>query len=283
MRQNDESLTFFDHRRDSAGLKYVYPVISRRAGGVSIGINLNTNNACNWACIYCQVPGLVRGKPEAVDLPRFESEFDGFLAEVLNGDFMQRKVPEATRRLADVAFSGNGEPTAAAEFPAVVDLVIAAMRARSLLSAVPIRLITNGSLLARKSVRQAIGRLGENHGEVWFKIDSGTAQGIARVNQVRLDPKRMIDHLLRCAELAPTWIQTCWFGIDGTEPALEETAAYLDVVAQVRERIQGVLLYGIARPPMQPGAERLEKLPPEVLEKLGRQIERLGVAVGLSP
>lgn len=29
-----------NHSRDSAGLTYVYPVLSRRAGGVSIGINL---------------------------------------------------------------------------------------------------------------------------------------------------------------------------------------------------------------------------------------------------
>ena len=54
-------LTTDDHRRDSAGLRYVYPVISRRAGGVSIGINLNPNNACNWACVYCQVENLTRG------------------------------------------------------------------------------------------------------------------------------------------------------------------------------------------------------------------------------
>ncbi|MCZ7653212.1 MAG: hypothetical protein M5R42_01445 [Rhodocyclaceae bacterium] len=33
------------HSRDSAGLTYVYPVVSRRAGGVSIGINPNPNNA----------------------------------------------------------------------------------------------------------------------------------------------------------------------------------------------------------------------------------------------
>ena len=47
-------LTVDDHRRDSAGMRYVYPVLSRRARGVSIGINLNPNNACNWRCVYCQ-------------------------------------------------------------------------------------------------------------------------------------------------------------------------------------------------------------------------------------
>ena len=44
-------LNIYDHDRDSAGMTYVYPVISRRAGGVSVGINLNTNKACNWRCI----------------------------------------------------------------------------------------------------------------------------------------------------------------------------------------------------------------------------------------
>ena len=59
-------LNVSDHSRDSAGLKYIYPVVSRRAGGVSLGINLNVNNACNWRCVYCQVPGLTRGGPPPV-------------------------------------------------------------------------------------------------------------------------------------------------------------------------------------------------------------------------
>jgi wyosine [tRNA(Phe)-imidazoG37] synthetase (radical SAM superfamily) len=88
-------LTIEDHRRDSAGLRYVYPVISRRAGGVSVGINLNVNNACNWACVYCQVDNLTRGGPPPIDLPILESELAGFLDDALHGDFMRRDVPEA--------------------------------------------------------------------------------------------------------------------------------------------------------------------------------------------
>ena len=71
-------LTVSDHRRDSAGMTYVYPVVSRRAGGVSVGINLNTNNACNWACLYCQVPELKRGGPPPIDLDRLEMELRCF-------------------------------------------------------------------------------------------------------------------------------------------------------------------------------------------------------------
>ena len=88
---SNAGLTTTDHSRDSAGLRYVYPVVSRRAGGVSIGINLNPNNACNWRCIYCQVPELVRGTAPPIDLALLEQELSGFLHELQHGDFMQRR------------------------------------------------------------------------------------------------------------------------------------------------------------------------------------------------
>lgn len=73
-----QKLTTSDHSRDIAGLKYVYPVISRRAGGLSIGINFNTNNACNWRCVYCQVPDLVRGAAPEMDFGLLEQELRFF-------------------------------------------------------------------------------------------------------------------------------------------------------------------------------------------------------------
>ena len=117
-------LTTDDHRRDRAGLRYVYPVVSRRAGGVSVGINLNVNNACNWACLYCQVENLARGGPPPLDLDCLSAELTEFLDGLLNGDFMQSHVPPEARTLMDVAFSGNGEPTSAPEFSHAIDRVI---------------------------------------------------------------------------------------------------------------------------------------------------------------
>src|SRR5512147_826880 len=101
-------------------MTYVYPVVSRRAGGVSIGINLNPNNACNWRCIYCQVPDLKRGGPPPLDLAQLEDELRRLLEDIVHGGFMAQRVPEDLRVLADVAFSGNGEPTSAPEFPQAV-------------------------------------------------------------------------------------------------------------------------------------------------------------------
>ena len=110
-------LTTENHDRDLEGYKYVYPVISRRAGGLSVGINLNTNNACNWRCIYCQVPNLVRGAPPPVSLPDLNFELRSFLQKVLVGNYLREEVPEGMRRLNDIAFSGNGEPTSSPNFP----------------------------------------------------------------------------------------------------------------------------------------------------------------------
>ena len=122
---DDQYLNVADHNRDVSGLTYIYPVVSRRAVGVSIGINLNINNACNWRCLYCQVPNLKRGSPPAINLEILEDELRRFLDYILNGDFMQRYVAEGDRKLQDIAFSGNGEPTSAKEFPAAIPVIFA--------------------------------------------------------------------------------------------------------------------------------------------------------------
>ena len=105
-----QTLSIRNHDRDSAGLRYVYPVVSRRAGGVSIGINLNPNNACNWACLYCQVPDLTLGGPPPLDLGLLERELNLMLADIQSGRFVSQFMAEnavgqpyfkATRRMND--------------------------------------------------------------------------------------------------------------------------------------------------------------------------------------
>ena len=125
LRKSRQRLDTQDHSRYSAGMTYVYPVISRRAGGVSVGINLNPNNACNWQCIYCQVPNLLRGGPPPIALDQLERELNALLVDIVDGDFMSKRVDADMRRLVDVAFSGNGKPTSAAEFPEAVAIAIA--------------------------------------------------------------------------------------------------------------------------------------------------------------
>lgn len=285
-------LSVINHDRDLAGLTYVYPVLSRRAGGVSVGINLNPNNACNWHCAYCQVPGLVRGKAPVIDLQVLERELRCFLHELVHGDWLLRHAPEGARVICDIAFSGNGEPTSAEEFREAVDLVLrlreefglGGPRSEGGPAAVPVRLITNGSLMGQARVQEGVRRLGEAGGEVWFKVDGGSTAAIERINGVNLAPEVVARNLARCAQLCDTWVQTCMFRWDGMAPSDADVDAYLALLrAAGLDRLQGVLLYGIARPSMQPEAARLSPLEPDELEDIGARMRKQGLTVRVSP
>ncbi len=281
-----EKLSVFNHDRDNAALTYVYPVVSRRARGVSVGINLNPDNTCNFRCIYCQVPGLVAGNGPRLDLSQLERELRFQLDQILNGDFMQERVPEGSRRLNDIAFSGNGEPTTSPDFAAAVDTVLRVMSDVGILGIVKLVLITNGSRTDRADVEPALLAFGKSGGEIWFKLDAATQDGAALVNSSNAPLAARLERLRRVASVCPTWLQTCFFKLDDEEPQASEVAAYVNLIQDlVRDGvpIAGILLYGLARPSFQPEAPRLSRLPPEWFEALASQLRELGVTVTVSP
>lgn len=280
-------LTVEDHNRDVSGMRYVYPVVSRRAGGVSIGINLNVNNACNWRCVYCQVPDLKRGSPMPIDMTLLEKELRRFLDYALHGDFMTRYVAEGDRQLQDIAFSGNGEPTSAKEFPDILILLEKILLDFNLLGKthahpIKVRLISNGSLMDKASVLASLKHLARLNGEVWFKLDGGTQAGIARINDVNIKPEAHLQRLKNCVAVCPTFVQTCLFAMDGEPPSEEDTVAYLGLLDQVKADVQGVHLYGYARPSYQVEAPRISRLPHEKLEAMAERIRALGLIVHVS-
>jgi hypothetical protein len=282
----DKILKVTNHDRDSAALRYVYPVVSRRSGGVSVGINLNTNNACNWRCIYCQVPDLKRGTAPPIDLAVLENELHGFLNELLHGDFMRSRVPEGLQRINDIALSGNGEPTSAGEFVQVIALIARVRNEVALPEAVKTLLITNGSLLYRNSVQQGLRNMAKINGEVWFKLDRASEAGMQLVNDIHMSISKVRDNLIAAIACCPTWLQTCWFALDGAPPSRQDEDDYIEFVgALLRDghQPQGVLLYSLARPSLQAEAPRLSALPAEHLQAFADRISKLGLAVKVTP
>lgn len=283
----DHELDIHDHDRASAGLTYVYPVVSRRAGGVSVGINLNPNNACNFRCIYCQVPGLVSGNAPTIDVPLLGRELDALLGDIVRGDFMERRVDPSNRRLNDIALSGNGEPTTCRQFAEVVDVVGAAMEEFDLVGRTKLILITNGTATNRSHVEDGIRRMAGLGGEVWFKLDSATEEGAARVNQSRAGLEQRFGRLARVAELCPTFLQTCVFLLDGEPPSETECGAYVEALQRLSRSgvsLRGVLLYGLARPSQQPEAPRLAALSKEWLQAYAERIRAgTGLEVRVTP
>ena len=279
-------LTTANHDRDSAGLTYVYPVVSRRSGGLSVGVNLNPNNACNWRCVYCQVPDLRRGAAPATDLARLEGELRGLLEAVASGAFYRRfEVPPALQGVRDIAISGNGEPTSAAEFDRVAELVGRVALDFGLLGKIKLVLISNGSLARREGVQTGLRRWAGLGGEVWFKLDSATAAGMLRVNGVRRAPASLLLDLEAAAAACPTWLQTCLFAFDGGPPSAGELRAYTDFLRLAARRnipLRGVLLYGLARPSLQAEAPRLAALPAGWMESFAAEVRGLGLEVKLS-
>ncbi len=276
-------LTTTNHSRDIAGLKYLYPVISRRAGGLSIGINFNTNNACNWRCIYCQVPGLKVGAAPDLDFQLLEDELRFFLDDVLHGDFYDRfQVDEDKRGIKDIAISGNGEPTSVKDFDKAVALIGEVATEAGILPQSNFVLITNGSLVHRPGVQRGLKKLKEYGGEVWFKLDSATEEGRALMNNAGQSSQASMENLLLSAKLCPTKLQTCLLDYDKQGLSSEEKAAFLDLLKSIKQKdcvLKCVMLYTIARPSLQPESGRLEKLSAEALNAFAEEIRFLGFDV----
>jgi wyosine [tRNA(Phe)-imidazoG37] synthetase (radical SAM superfamily) len=277
-------LTVHDHDRANAGLTYVYPVISRRAGGVSIGINLNPNQACNFRCVYCQVPNLSRGSAPEIDRDRLRAELDGLLDRVVNGDFLETRAPEGARELKDVAISGDGEPTSCRSFDRIVETIGESLHAYDLAGAIKFVLITNGSLIQRSEVLRGLETMKALGGEVWFKIDGGSEARRREVNDAVVREEGLLRNLALASERCRVRVQSCFFAVDGEAPSESECADYLGLLQRARDReiqLAGVLLYGIERPSLQPEAPRLSKLEPAWMERFGARIRALGFEVGV--
>lgn len=275
-----QKLSVTDHSRDIAGLQYVYPVISRRAGGLSIGINVNTNNACNWRCIYCQVPDLIKGSAPVMDFKLLEEELRFFLQQVLQGDFFEQYgVPEAMRVIKDIAISGNGEPTSLKQFDRLVELVGDVATEMGVLPSCQFVLITNGSLIHQSAVQSGLEKLNHYKGDVWFKFDSATEAGRQKINNNQQTNEKILRHIKMSTELCETSLQVCLLDYFDQDEALIEQQALIEMLAQIKEQkltIKKVMLYTLARPSLQPEAENIKKLSVDKLEQIAELIRSLG-------
>src|SRR5215468_1463371 len=114
------------HERRWEENRYVYAVVSRRSGGVSIGINLNPDKACNFDCIYCQVDRTTPPAVREVELPRLAEELDAVLTAERDGTLYDAPpfaaLPAGRRGVRDIAFSGDGEPTTYPRFEEAVTI-----------------------------------------------------------------------------------------------------------------------------------------------------------------
>lgn len=281
-----QTLTTTNHDRDIAGLTYIYPVMSRRAGGLSIGVNFNTNNACNWRCIYCQVPDLQRGAAPELDFALLEDELGFFLRSVQEGDFFDRfQIPAAQRVIKDIAISGNGEPTSLNQFAKAIRLIGETAIRFNVFPGSKFVLISNGSLMHRASVQAGLREFARFDGELWFKLDSATPEGRGLINNARQSQDKLLKNLEIATSLCSTKLQTCLLHFKESVWSDQEKALYLDLLAELRKRqitIKQVMLYSLARPSFQPEASALQPALPEEMQAFAADIKALGYDVSVN-
>ena len=248
---------FQSHPRSFEANLYVYPVLSRRAGGVSIGVNLNPEKFCNFDCVYCQVDRSQQGGRVVghADVPRLAKELDEMLDWVTSGRIFEEtrfsNTAEPLRRLNDIALSGDGEPTSCPVFGEVVQLCAKARRRRRL-DDVKLILITNATLLHRQSVRSALEVLDANNGEIWGKLDSGTEEYYQRVARTQVPFQQILDNLHAAARIRPIVIQTLFMRLADQPPTMAQQDSYCDRLCEITSdggQIKLVQIHTVARRP----------------------------------
>lgn len=243
------------HPREFADFTYAYPVVSRRSGGVSIGVNLNLDKGCNFDCPYCQVDRTLPKAKTAIQVSALREEVARLLDSADGQGICRLKqfseLPDSAKRIRDVAVSGDGEPTMVPEFPDVC-AALAGLQAERPSLPFKLILITNSTLLNRPKVLEGIGHLLSRNGEVWAKLDAGTEEWYQKVNVSRTSLDRIESNLIRLGKSHSYSIQSMFHGFDGVPPPQEELEAYLDRLRRIRDagsRISAVQLYTLARKP----------------------------------
>ena len=266
-----------DHRRQWRDCLYVYPVISRRARGVSIGVNLSINKRCNYDCVYCQVDRQHNRPTCPIELPQLTQELREAIGAVLSGDLWRESrftgTPDALRRINDIAFSGDGEPTASARFAEAIQAA-AQVRQDLGLDDVKLIVITNATNLQSHHVADALPTLQSNNGEFWAKLDAGTEEHYQRVNRplggATLDI--ICDNILFVARQMPTVIQSLFFRSSGASPDDVEIDAY---IARLRGILDGggqirlLQIHTVARTPAE---AYVDYLPNDELDALAGKV-----------
>ncbi len=253
-----QTLSHDYHPRSLDENRYVYAVLSRRAGGVSIGINLNPDKVCNFDCVYCQVDRRLPGAEGRVDLTILEQEVRDILIKTKSGTlFTQAPFSGVEKRfqiVTDIAFSGDGEPTTCPQFDHAVEMVIDAKK-KAGLPELKLLLITNASMFHRAKVKRALSLLDQNQGEIWAKLDAGTEPYYKRIDATTIPFKRILDNLLDAARRRPIVIQSLFARLYGNPPDRGEIEAYCDRLKEITSNggmIKLVQIHTVARAPAQP-------------------------------
>jgi wyosine [tRNA(Phe)-imidazoG37] synthetase (radical SAM superfamily) len=262
------------HDRSFDAYRYVYPVLSRRSGGMSVGVNLNPDKVCNFDCIYCQVDRREQSETRFVGMEVLLTELRELLMCVASGEIFEtkhfRNTPAPLRRLNDLAFSGDGEPTTYKNFDAIIEACAEVKRSLEL-DKVKMVLITNASMFHRRHVERGLEILDANQGEIWAKLDAGTDDYYHLIERTPIPFQQILDNILTAAKKRPLVIQSLWMRVDGEGPSDHELSSFCDRLNAIIAgggKLSLVQTYTIARRPAESSVSPLTDIEVDAITRL---------------
>ena len=269
--------TAFGRPRAFLNNRFVYAVISQRAGGLSIGVNMNPDKRCNFNCPYCEVNRDAAPLDQTVDLRIMTAELENLLTlsheKKLHELPWFRNLPDELLQLKEVALSGDGEPTLCPNFTEVVREVIY-VRSKGKFPFFKIVLITNSTGLHLSEVKHGLQLL-NSRDEIWAKLDAGTQEFMNKVNGGEATLKKVLANLLLTGREHSIVIQSLFPLINGEEPPWEEIEEYVQRLSELKSdgaQISMVQVYSAHRPPHRSDCGHL---PLKTLSQIARRVREV--------
>ncbi|MGP8236294.1 MAG: radical SAM protein [Limisphaerales bacterium] len=260
--------------------RFVYTVMSARARGLAIGINMNPDKFCNFDCRYCEVNRLLPPTEKELVTSVMAEELEKTLWLVRSGKIREhlayRGLSEELLQLRHVAFSGDGEPTLFPNFAEAVQVVVH-VRARNPHAFFKMALMTNGSGLDLRQVQDSLQYF-TGDDEIWIKLDAGGQDYMERVNRSQVPLEKIISNILLVARQRPIVIQSLFPLVLEEEPPAAEIDEYILRLRDLKNagaRISLVQIYSATRPVAHPDCGHMP------LKKLSRISHRIKVETGL--
>jgi wyosine [tRNA(Phe)-imidazoG37] synthetase (radical SAM superfamily) len=244
----------FDRPRDFLNNRFVYAVISPRARGLTLGVNMNPDKRCNFDCLYCEVDRATLPEQSTLHVGVMASELHRTLVHIQQGRLREhpqyQSLPDELLQLRHVALSGDGEPTLSPQFAEVVQAVVH-VRALGGFPFFKIVLITNGTGLDHSQVQESLKRFTKSD-EIWVKLDGGTQEYLDKVCRLKdVTLGKILSNILHLARQRPVVIQSLFPLINGEEPSAEDIEQFAHRLKELKSdgaQISLVQIYSANRP-----------------------------------
>lgn len=237
--------------------QYIYgPVPSRRLGR-SLGVDIVPAKICTLDCVYCQVGRTTQKSTTREDF----TDIEAVLAEL--------KAKLAAGVTADyITIGGSGEPTLNSRLGELIDRIRA-------LTAIPVALLTNGTLFDRADVRAEAAKADV----VIPSLDAGDEAAFEAINRPAPDIsiEKLVSGLSRFRDEFKGLIWLEIFFIEGMNTRPEQIARLKEQVARIRpDKIQ---LNSAVRPAAEEGIDPIdEQRLRAIAQQLGGHCESIGAA-----